>query len=373
MRSNRSGRTTTAPTSPSASAWSKRAMRPKSASPTSIRRTLSRSAARASARSVRPRAPARSASKHPAAARACPTITAPRSAARWRRWAGACWRAPPRSCCASCSNNLAVRPAAPAPRHRDRGGSACCTHWESRNEAIRIRLHPRRQRRGNRQPAGPAWRGSENSRRRPVADGDAQYPPGAAGDAGRYLALPRSRLCPRRQGPAGHRRGRNRGTVCGSVAHADPSAELPLCLTALQGEVVLRSKAGRRVLKADQFFQGMLVTAVKPGEIVEEVRFPLREQGARYAFQEVSMRHGDFAIAALAAAVTNDAIELTVGGVADRPQRMRWPRLAGADLDGAINDFAWGLEAQSDAHASAEYRRHLVRRLGRQLITEASA
>lgn len=166
---------------------------------------------------------------------------------------------------------------------------------------------------------------------------------------------------------------RNRGTVCGSVAHADPSAELPLCLTALQGEVVLRSKAGRRVLKADQFFQGMLMTAVKPGEIVEEVRFPLREQGTRYAFEEVSMRHGDFAIAALAAVVTDASIELTVGGVADRPQRKRWPRLAGADLEGAINDFAWELEAQGDAHASAEYRRHLVRQLGRQLIAKASA
>lgn len=166
---------------------------------------------------------------------------------------------------------------------------------------------------------------------------------------------------------------RNRGTVCGSVAHADPSAELPLCLTALQGEVVLRSKAGRRVLKADQFFQGMLMTAVRPGEIVEEVRFPLRQSGARYAFEEVSMRHGDFAIVAVAAVVTDAAIELTVGGVADRPQRKRWPRLSGADLDSAINDFAWELDAQGDGHASAEYRRHLVRQLGRQLIAKASA
>ncbi|MDB5919586.1 MAG: carbon monoxide dehydrogenase [Massilia sp.] len=166
---------------------------------------------------------------------------------------------------------------------------------------------------------------------------------------------------------------RNRGTVCGSVAHADPSAELPLCLTALQGEVVLRSKAGRRVLKADEFFQGMLMTAVRPGEIVEEVRFPLRQPGARYAFEEVSMRHGDFAIVALAAVVTDAAIELTVGGVADRPQRRRWTRLQGADLDAAINDFAWELDAESDAHASAQYRRHLVRHLGRQLIAKASA
>jgi 2-furoyl-CoA dehydrogenase FAD binding subunit len=166
---------------------------------------------------------------------------------------------------------------------------------------------------------------------------------------------------------------RNRGTVCGSVAHADPSAELPLCLTALQGEVVLRAKSGRRVVPADDFFQGMLMTAVRPGEIVEEVRFPLRQPGARYGFDEMSMRHGDFAIVALATVVTDSAIELTVGGVADRPQRKRWGRLSDADLDTAINDFAWELEAQSDAHASAAFRRHLVRQLGRQLIAKASA
>lgn len=166
---------------------------------------------------------------------------------------------------------------------------------------------------------------------------------------------------------------RNHGTVCGSIAHADPSAELPLCLTALQGEIVLRSQSGRRVLKADDFFQGMLMTAIRPGEIVEEVRFPLQKKGTRYAFEEVSMRHGDFAIVALAAAVTAAAIELTVGGVSDRPQRKCWPLLAGAELDSALNDFAWELEAQSDTHASAQYRRHLVRQLGRKLITKAKA
>jgi 2-furoyl-CoA dehydrogenase FAD binding subunit len=166
---------------------------------------------------------------------------------------------------------------------------------------------------------------------------------------------------------------RNRGTVCGSVAHADPSAELPLCLTALQGDVVLRSQSGRRVLKADDFFQGMLMTAVRPGEIVEEVRFPLPQAGTRYAFEEVSMRHGDFAIVAVAAVVSANAIELTVGGVADRPVRKSLPRLTATDLDSAINDFAWELEAQSDAHASAQYRRHLVRQLGRKLIEKASA
>ena len=164
---------------------------------------------------------------------------------------------------------------------------------------------------------------------------------------------------------------RNRGTVCGSIAHADPSAELPLCLTALGGEVVLRSKSGRRVVKAEEFFVGMLMTALEPGEFVEEVRFPLARKGCRYAFEEVSMRHGDFAVAALASVVSDNDITLAVGGVADRPVRKTWPLLSGPDLDAAINDFAWDLQAQSDSHASAQYRRHLVRHLGRKLIIKA--
>ena len=165
---------------------------------------------------------------------------------------------------------------------------------------------------------------------------------------------------------------RNHGTVCGSIAHADPSAELPLCLTALQGEVVLRAHGGRRVLKADDFFQGMLTTAIRPGEMVEEVRYPLHDGKARFAFEEVAARHGDFALVAVAAVVTPSSIALTVGGVADRPRRLALPKLAGADLDSAINDFAWELDAESDNHASAHYRRHLVRELGRKLITGLS-
>ncbi len=161
---------------------------------------------------------------------------------------------------------------------------------------------------------------------------------------------------------------RNHGTVCGSLAHADPSAELPLCLTALQGEVVLRSHAGRRVVKADDFFQGMLTTAIRQGEIIEEVRFPLQDKNARHAFEEVSIRHGDFALVAAAAVVTPSNIELTIGGVSDRPRRLSLPRLAGSQLDAAINDFAWELDAQGDTHATAKFRRHLVRELGRKLI-----
>jgi 2-furoyl-CoA dehydrogenase FAD binding subunit len=170
----------------------------------------------------------------------------------------------------------------------------------------------------------------------------------------------------------GHFQTRNRGTVCGSVAHADPSAELPLCLATLGGEVVLRSRRGRRTLAARDFFAGMLQTAREADELVEEVRFPLAQPGERHGFTEVSMRHGDFAIVALAAVVGDDGIRLGVGGVADRPHVSRWPTLAGSALDDALNQLAWDLGAQDDAHASAAYRRHLVRTLGRQLIERLS-
>ena len=170
---------------------------------------------------------------------------------------------------------------------------------------------------------------------------------------------------------------RNRGTVCGSIAHADPSAELPLVLLALDGEAVLRSSARRRTLPAADFFQGMLMTARAPDELLAEVRFPLAVPGQRYAFTEFSARHGDFAIVSAAAVATGKELRLAVGGVADRPRLLRLPAdLRGDALTSAINDFAWDLDAQGDAHATAIYRRHLVRRLGAQVIqrvTETTA
>jgi 2-furoyl-CoA dehydrogenase FAD binding subunit len=165
---------------------------------------------------------------------------------------------------------------------------------------------------------------------------------------------------------------RNRGTVCGSIAHADPSAELPLALLALQGEVVLRNRRARRVLQAEDFFQGMLMTARAADELVEEVRYPLARADERYAFEEFSGRHGDFAICAVAAVVKPDSIRLAVGGVSDRPRTRTWARLTGSDLDSAINDFAWELGAKDDHHASAKFRRQLVRHLGRTAIDRAT-
>lgn len=162
---------------------------------------------------------------------------------------------------------------------------------------------------------------------------------------------------------------RNRGTVCGSVAHADPSAEIPLVLSALGGEVVLRNARKRRTLSAAEFFQGMLMTARAPDELLQEVRFPLALTGQRTAFAEFSARHGDFAIVSAAAVADARGLRIAIGGVADRPRVAQWPAaLRGADLQTALNDFAWELQAQDDAHASARFRRHLVRQLGAQVI-----
>jgi len=166
----------------------------------------------------------------------------------------------------------------------------------------------------------------------------------------------------------GHFQTRNRGTVCGSVAHAEPSAELPLCLAALDGEVLLRSSVRRRTVRAEAFFLGPLSTAREPTEMIEAVRFPLSRADTRYAFAEVSMRHGDFAIIALAAAVSDARSVLAVGGVADRPHVLRWPRLSDRDIDEALHRLSDEIEARDDQHASATYRRYLVRTLGARLL-----
>jgi 2-furoyl-CoA dehydrogenase FAD binding subunit len=163
---------------------------------------------------------------------------------------------------------------------------------------------------------------------------------------------------------------RSRGTVCGSIAHAEPSAELPLALTALGGTVRLRSRKGRRTLAADDFFTGMLSTARRADEMIEATEFPLLEKGERQGFIEFSRRHGDFAIVALGASVTASRIRLAVGGVEDRPRVFEWPRLAGSALEDALNALAWSLSARDDLHASARQRRQLVRNLGRKLIAE---
>jgi len=166
----------------------------------------------------------------------------------------------------------------------------------------------------------------------------------------------------------GHAQTRSRGTVCGSIAHADPSAELPLMLIALQGEVHLRSKKKRRCIAAKDFFTGMMVTEKSDDELIEAVSFPVGTSSS--AFREVSRRHGDFAIVACAAVATSTGVRLAVGGVADVPTARDWPRLEGSALDDALNAFAYELEARDDVHATARYRRDLVRTIGRDLVRE---
>jgi 2-furoyl-CoA dehydrogenase FAD binding subunit len=169
----------------------------------------------------------------------------------------------------------------------------------------------------------------------------------------------------------GHFQTRSRGTVCGSIAHSDPSSELPLCLATLGGRVVLRSSAGERVLTAGEFQTGMMATARRPDEIITAVHIPMRQPGAGYAFTELTQRHGDFAICAVAAVASGKTIRLGVGGVADKPAIRDWPALAAGEIDDALNDFAWDLGGSDDIHASAAYRREMVRRLGRRVIEEA--
>jgi 2-furoyl-CoA dehydrogenase FAD binding subunit len=167
----------------------------------------------------------------------------------------------------------------------------------------------------------------------------------------------------------GHVQTRSRGTICGSVAHADPSAEIPLVLIALDGQVHLRSAKRRRRLSAKQFFTGMMATARADDELIEAISFPMGRTG-RCAFREVARRHGDFAIVACAALTTPKGVRLVVGGVADTPTEREWPRLEGGALDDALNEFAYDLGARDDLHATARYRRDLVRMIGREIICE---
>jgi len=171
----------------------------------------------------------------------------------------------------------------------------------------------------------------------------------------------------------GHLQTRSRGTVCGSLAHADPSAELPLCLATLGGFVVLRSSRGERVLSAGAFQTGALTTARAPDELVAAARFLRAPATAGVSFTEMARRHGDFAIASLAAVAQGDTLRLGVGGVADRPTVREWRGLAEADWPDALNAFAWELGERDDTHASAHYRRDLVRRLGAASLREARA
>jgi carbon-monoxide dehydrogenase medium subunit len=173
---------------------------------------------------------------------------------------------------------------------------------------------------------------------------------------------------------------RRRGTVGGSIAHADPAAELPAVLLALGGEVVARGPAGSRTIAADDLFVTYFTTSLAADEVLTQVRFP--RQGVRTGFAEVSRKTGDFALAGAAVAVELDgpsvrSARVVLFGVADRPIRSAAAELAltGRTLAESAADAghaaAEELDAKSDSHASAAYRKEVVPVLVRRALEQA--
>jgi CO/xanthine dehydrogenase FAD-binding subunit len=170
----------------------------------------------------------------------------------------------------------------------------------------------------------------------------------------------------------GHPPTRNRGTVGGSIANADPSAEIPLVAVTLGADILLATTDGPTSMPADDFFIGPMLTTIGQGECVSAIRFPVwPHQRIGVGFFEISARRSDFAFVAAAAQVALDdagrclEVALGVGGVGDRPLRLDVSSLVGTELDAtsvaaAVNAAAGELDATSDLHASAAYRRRVA-------------
>jgi carbon-monoxide dehydrogenase medium subunit len=193
-------------------------------------------------------------------------------------------------------------------------------------------------------------------------------------------------LLVRALGLIGHTAIRNRGTIGGSIAHADPAAELPAVLRALDGEVVARSARGTRTVAAADLFQGFLTTALEPDELVTGVRFPAWAAGTGWSFQEFSRRSGDFAIAGVAATLRLDRngmiadARIALSGRGTTPVRASKAEaaLVGQEpsddvFEAASADAVAGLDPPSDVHGTTAYRRHLAARLARRALREAHA
>jgi 2-furoyl-CoA dehydrogenase FAD binding subunit len=180
----------------------------------------------------------------------------------------------------------------------------------------------------------------------------------------------------------GHREIRSRGTVCGSIAHADPSAELPAIASCLDATMTLRSTRGSRQVSAGDFFTGAMSTVIEPDELLTEVSFPVASPDEGFGFGEFARRHGDFALAGVAVRVrtTGEAVtaNVTCFGVSDRPASadvsthlraaldVTGPEPDEADLRRALaagpaeEIAAAVVDTVGDAHASPGYRRQLV-------------
>ena len=175
----------------------------------------------------------------------------------------------------------------------------------------------------------------------------------------------------------GHPAIRNRGTFGGSIAFADPAAELPACLLALGGEVDIAGPRGKRKVKADAFFKGLFETALRPQEMITAVRVPAADKPMRVGFAELARRHGDYAIVGLAACARSNSkglsdVRLAYFGVGDTPVRAKKAEaaLANGDIDAAVK--ALDLDPHDDVQATAKTKKHLagvlLRRVAKQLM-----
>jgi carbon-monoxide dehydrogenase medium subunit len=177
---------------------------------------------------------------------------------------------------------------------------------------------------------------------------------------------------------------RNRGTIGGSVAHADPAAEVPAVLCAVDAEMVVTGRGGNRTVAARDFFHGFLTTAVGTEELLTEVRIPRLPDGTGCAVEEFARRHGDFAIAAVFAAVTLDRdrrctdARLALAGTNPTPVRagdaeavLIGSGVTGEIIDRAAQAAATATRSASDIHAPAEYRREMTSVLTRRALHRA--
>jgi carbon-monoxide dehydrogenase medium subunit len=160
-------------------------------------------------------------------------------------------------------------------------------------------------------------------------------------------------------GQVAHTIVRNRGTIGGSIAHADPAAELPSVLVALGGEVTATGTGGTRQIAAADLFEFHFTTTLAPDEILTEIWFPALPAGAGTSFLEISRRHGDYALAGVACLVTPDGVRMCFTGVGPRPMLVE-----GDDPDAA----AEAVQPSDDIHATAAYRRDLVGVLARRAV-----
>ena len=179
----------------------------------------------------------------------------------------------------------------------------------------------------------------------------------------------------------GHPAIRNRGTLGGSIAFADPAAELPACLLALDGEIEAAGPKGKRTIKAQDFFKGLFETALAPQELLTAIRVPIANKDTRFGFAELARRHGDYAIVGLAASARAHGkgladVRLAYFGVGNTPVRARKAEaaLAQGNIDGAVD--ALDLEPHDDVQATAKVKKHLagvlLRRVARQLMETQS-